>query len=372
MNRDFQKENKTRIAWVDILRFLGMCLIYWGHLGPNDNVVLYIFAHHVPLFFFISGFFSGKREEASFFSFLWRKVRKILIPYLVFTLLFYALQFANGSLSLSALPSALLVSAKGVRNEAPGPLWFFTCLFVVCIFYELIRRLAALLVKEERAKRALVMGVAAALYLIGIICLGHEPAQDPRWIFNVDSAFVYILYYALGALFFPVIQRWNFSERNAAQKIRFFVFFALSVCFGLFLLFFGAEATSAVSASLGTVFESRVFADALFELYGLFCAAALIFMELCFARMLSRIPVIGRFLAFIGKDSLYHCGNELIIKFFGGLLIAALNLNAALKSDLFTLAYSLLCLIVLSFTLNLFERLLFGRLFLDGTVSNRR
>ena len=69
---------KERIAWVDILRFLGMTLIYWGHLGTSGNVTLYIFAHHVPLFFFISGFFAGLLPaEGSFFQFLWNRAPSI-------------------------------------------------------------------------------------------------------------------------------------------------------------------------------------------------------------------------------------------------------------------------------------------------------
>ncbi len=369
MNAVSGRTNSKRIAWVDILRFLGMTLIYWGHMGPSDNVVLFIFAHHVPLFFFISGFFAGNRNESSFFAFLWKKIRQIVLPYLVFTILYYALQLANGSLSVSALPAALLASAKGVRNEAPGPLWFFTCLFIVCVAYEVIRRFSNLLLKQDKAGKALSMGICVALYLIGILCLGHEPTQDPVWIWNVDSAFVYLLYFGLGALLFPLIRNWKFAKKKTAARAGFFVCFVLSVLFGLFMILSGARFTAGVSEALHSALASSVLSDALFEIYGLLCAVILIFMELSIARLISLIPGVGRFLAFVGKDSLYHCGNELLIKYFGGLLISAVGLQSIFLNDLGCLLYSMLCLIVLTFTLNLLERFLFGRLFRNGTLS---
>ncbi|MBR3241193.1 MAG: acyltransferase family protein [Parasporobacterium sp.] len=367
---------KMRIAWVDILRFLGMTLIYWGHLGPSDNVVLYIFAHHVPLFFFISGFFAVRERKESFLSFLWRKIRSIVLPYIFFTILYYGLSLANGSLTLSSLPAALLTSAKGVRNDVPGPLWFFTCLFVVTLIYELIHRLAACIAREK-GKTAVAFGLAVVVYLCGILLLGHEPAQDPAWIWNVDSACVYIFYYALGALLFPTIRKWKFAEKKISGKVCFFVFFVISILFALFMLVDGVSFTSDVSALLNAsfgrilIFGLVTIADVVFEIYGLCCAVILIFMELCLARMIALMPGISRFLAYVGKDSLYHCGNELLIKYFGGLLISAAGLTVIYTNDILLLLYSILCLIVLTFTLNLLERLLLGHLFRNGAISLR-
>lgn len=359
---------KERLAWADILRFLGMTLIYWGHLGPGDSVTLFIFAHHVPLFFFISGLFAGTApSEGSFFRFLWKKIRSLVFPYLIFTILFYLLQLATGQISFSGLPAALLVSAKGIRNQVPGPLWFLTCLFVICILFELLKRILTAVFGDGMLRNILVFLLAAAIYLTGILFLGHEPAQDPRWIWNVDSAFIYIFYYALGALLFPAIRDWSFRKRKTGGRIFFFLCFFLSVLFAAFLLFRGVETTRLIREAL-TVSGLR-FADALFELYGLLCALILIFMELCFASILALIPGIGRFLAFVGKDSLYLCGNEMIIKYFLGLLIPVLGLSALMRNDLFLLLYSLICMIVSVFTLDLLERLFFGRLFGTGQIE---
>lgn len=373
MGRTVARKEKERILWVDVLRFLGMTLIYWGHLAPGGNVTLYIFAHHVPLFFFISGFFAGLTpSEGSFFQFLWKKIRSVVLPYIIFTLLFYALSLASGQLRFSELPAALLVSAEGIRNRAPGPLWFLTCLFVIVIVFELIKRLLSAVFGNGRLSAALAVLLSAALYAVGICFLGHEPAQDPQWIWNVDSACVYILYYALGALFFPLIRDWSFRKAGGAGRFFVFFFFALSAAFGAFTLIRGQSFTAEVSALFDRMTSGAVSGAALFELYGLISALILIYFELCLARLLALIPGAGRFLAFVGKDSLFHCGNELIIKYFGGLAIASLGLESFLQNDLFLLLYSILCLIVLTFTLNLLERLLFGSLFGTGQLRFRK
>ena len=364
------RDQNERIAWVDILRFLGMSLIYWGHLGVSNNIVLYIFSHHVPLFFFISGFFATLLpKEGSFLRFLWKKVRGIIFPYIFFTILFYAVQLATGQIRFAELPSALLVSALGIRNRVPGPLWFFTCLFIVVIAFELIKRIVSAVLGSSKAAKVVVFLIAAALYVVGICFLGHEPAQSPEWFWNVDSAFVYIFYYALGALFFPLIRKWKYREKRSFGKVLFFVFFALSLAFAVFTCLQGAAFTAQVEALFQDLFIGHVSAEILFELYALISALIMIFFELCIARMIALIPAVSRFLAFVGKDSLYHCGNELIVKYFGGLLISYLGLRAFMNNDWFLLLYSIVCMIVLTFTLNLLERLLLGRIFGNGQFS---
>ncbi|WP_413604494.1 acyltransferase family protein [Escherichia fergusonii] len=74
--------DKKRIEWVDGLKCLGMLAIYVGHFG-NDAGHLYsfVFRYHVPLFFFMAGFFSSKGLSKPAFQFLVEKTKTILIPY---------------------------------------------------------------------------------------------------------------------------------------------------------------------------------------------------------------------------------------------------------------------------------------------------
>ena len=47
---------KKRIPWIDVLRFVGILEIYIGHYAQGAGYLyLFVFSHHVPLFFFVSG-----------------------------------------------------------------------------------------------------------------------------------------------------------------------------------------------------------------------------------------------------------------------------------------------------------------------------
>ena len=49
------KEN-SRIKWIDVARCFGIFAIFLGHYGAAaGNAYTWVFTHHVPLFFLISG-----------------------------------------------------------------------------------------------------------------------------------------------------------------------------------------------------------------------------------------------------------------------------------------------------------------------------
>ena len=48
---------KKRIEWVDLSKFVGIFAMVWGHSGVNENMDIIIHAFHMPLFFFLSGYF---------------------------------------------------------------------------------------------------------------------------------------------------------------------------------------------------------------------------------------------------------------------------------------------------------------------------
>ncbi len=343
-----------RIAWVDILRFIGMTLIYAGHIVQGDNTLAFIYAHHVPLFFFISGFFASTEPgEGTFGTFLIKKIRTVFLPYVVFTLLFYGFSLIVGELEFSELGQALIVSAAGIRNRVPGPLWFFTCLFVVSIVFEVIKRLLSLM-EDKKVGRALTLITPVLLFIAGVTLLPHEPTQTPMWIWNVDSAMVYILYYAVGAFAFPLIKRWKYSEQSTGAKVSLWICFATSLALAAYTLSGGSELIN---------FVSMVLPAPVFEIYAFLYAMILIFMEVVIARLLALVPGVGTALAFAGKDSLYLCGNEMIVKYIMHALVVSIGLPALFGNDVLVFIYSIVCIFISVFTLNLIERLIFGRLF---------
>lgn len=73
-----EERGPQRLVFLDVAKCLGIVLVVLGHLNLFFNRVIYSF--HMPLFFLISGFFvTGKH---SFKSFLAKKARALLVPYL--------------------------------------------------------------------------------------------------------------------------------------------------------------------------------------------------------------------------------------------------------------------------------------------------
>ncbi|WP_366559045.1 acyltransferase family protein [uncultured Fusobacterium sp.] len=183
---------KERIEWIDTLKFLGIFSIYLGHLGsiPN-NIRSFVFSYHVPLFFLISGFFNKKIELKEYFLFIKDSFKKYMYPYYFFTLIsLIYISIRNNSFSFNNF----IYSITGIRNHVWGGLWFFSCLFIIKITYNLILAIFK--------NKFIVFIISIFLYVISMKYLPHIPRMNPKWVYNVDSAFFYIIFYSLGDILF--------------------------------------------------------------------------------------------------------------------------------------------------------------------------
>lgn len=55
-----------RIEYIDVFRSMGIILMIMGHIGFGKNFNHFIFAFHMPMFFFISGMFFQVTQEKEF------------------------------------------------------------------------------------------------------------------------------------------------------------------------------------------------------------------------------------------------------------------------------------------------------------------
>ena len=74
---------KRRIQYIDIAKGIAMICIVLGHLG-NPQINRVVFTFHVPVFFFITGYFIN--TSLSVKDFIKNKTRTLLCPY-IFTCL---------------------------------------------------------------------------------------------------------------------------------------------------------------------------------------------------------------------------------------------------------------------------------------------
>ena len=111
---------EIRIQWVDIAKGITIILMIIGHTGIPRSISNWIFSFHMPLFFIMSGLTTNWGKD-SFSSFVMRRVRRILYPFIWYSLIML------GLLRLFGLDHTQCSVLSGWGGYA---LWFVPVLFM--------------------------------------------------------------------------------------------------------------------------------------------------------------------------------------------------------------------------------------------------
>lgn len=136
----------TRDDTVDIAKGIGILFVVGGHCGFEiANLPAYSF--HMPLFYFISGFFIFKYiydKNITTCCFIKGKFKNLLIPYFIYNIIFgflsYLIQFIGIKFNTGNFFDVLSVHnifvepfLSGHQYQISCPLWFVPSLFLVMI-----------------------------------------------------------------------------------------------------------------------------------------------------------------------------------------------------------------------------------------------
>jgi acyltransferase len=191
----------NRHDWVDALRAIGIVLVVLGHtLGISEGVEKYIFSFHMPLFFFISGLvLTPTRLSHPFVEALRHYGRRLLLPYLLFSLLTYLPWVlvtrhygADAALGVEAWrPVIGTFYGVGVDSwlQHNAMLWFFPCLFVTHLVFRMVYALM-----KGCGQYVMITVIAGLGYLLSSVL----PVRLP-W--GVEIALIALPFYALGQTF---------------------------------------------------------------------------------------------------------------------------------------------------------------------------
>lgn len=130
-----------RIECFDIAKALAMVLIIAGHSLTDGYLQDAIYTFHVPLFFFVSGYFFKARPLRELAR---RGVRRLMAPYLLTSAALIVVAFVKGALGhgWQALTDALIATIYccGIRVDygsfyipSCGAIWFLPALFVAML-----------------------------------------------------------------------------------------------------------------------------------------------------------------------------------------------------------------------------------------------
>lgn len=185
-----------RLDYIDFAKAFGMLLIVWGHIRLSGWSNAFVYAFHIPLFFFLSGMVFSKKRYPTFKSFLLKRVNSLIKPYIVFSLLTWIVWASFSHATHANVESYWMPLAETFIAQGSGgflvhnvPLWFVTCLFVVEIVYYFIADL----------KRIWIMAVTIAMATVSYLAISNLECFDVTLLpWNMEVAMLALPFYAAG------------------------------------------------------------------------------------------------------------------------------------------------------------------------------
>lgn len=251
MNKN-RKENKM----ISAAKGIGILLVLIGHFGFIPEVKRFIYLFHMPLFFFLSGYFFKTRSLAELPKYAVSKLKSLYIPFILcnfFALIFHNLFCRIGIYSMDdkfnsvseMIKSSIKILLCMNMEDIVAPLWFLPILMFVCIGYNFI----TLLIKNEKAVTLCVGAfflLAYALMYIGKIGglfraeilvgtgmwtfhIGHVYRKNESVISKYSQSAAGILCCILGLILLSLITDVNMIKMRFSNP----VFFTLGAVLGI-------------------------------------------------------------------------------------------------------------------------------------------
>ncbi len=126
-----------RIVWIDIAKGLLIFLVVLGHCEIHDSIKYLIYSFHMGAFFFLSGLtFNAKNSPKQF---LFKKVRYLILPYIMFAFVLTIYNFAkhlafDSVFNLRDAIMSFLLPISGKYESSVYGLWFLPCIFLTELF----------------------------------------------------------------------------------------------------------------------------------------------------------------------------------------------------------------------------------------------
>ena len=268
------EHNNSRMAWGDIAKGIGIILVIMGHtFHPAGQVCKAIYLFHMPLFFFLAGyFFNFKKYESNFISLIKNTYNRIFIPILFSFLLFYNV------LNKYDLITLLYGIGKPIPewgiNAIGFAMWFLYCLVVVRIL------LWCLIKFSEKFKYSVFID----LFITSVLVLvGAKIGQIVKLPWSIDVALVALFIAYAGYLC---------KEFNIFNNIKFCIFI-LSIAFLLGYIDF---------TFLGLSMNDRYYSN--YPLVSIYIAVILSIALVYISKFLENIKIFNKFLAYLGANSI--------------------------------------------------------------------
>ena len=140
------------IGYVGVYEYFGISLVIFGHIKMPHEMLQWIYAFHMPLFFVLSGY--TYRQQKVDKNFIIKKIKTIYVPFLLFALIFCSGEMS--SWTLVAYGSRNALNMAGTYTV----LWFLPCFFAAVILFSLLMNIGN---RSKHKAWILIAGVAVML-----------------------------------------------------------------------------------------------------------------------------------------------------------------------------------------------------------------
>lgn len=175
---DYKKT--IRYHWIDNIKFLGLFLVVFGHLGTS-SLHDAIYGFHMPLFYFLSGLLHRDKPVRNV-------CMRLLVPYLLFNLLYVVIEFPwlyRHFKNFNFLYNDILGIIIPYNHPVDYPTWFLLSLFeikcIIKIFHNNVHLVLCL-----------------NILCLAMCALGEWNVNEP---FFLKNTIVGLGYYCIGFLF---------------------------------------------------------------------------------------------------------------------------------------------------------------------------
>lgn len=142
MTAEKQIQTQKRLVNFDIAKAICIILVVIGHYIPDNSPDWYvvnrkfIYSFHMPLFMFASGYiYIAFKKEESYSHFIMKKVKRLMIPYLVTSVLIVTIKLLTERNAYVENPVTLLSYVKVLYSPEAGYfLWFIWALWWMFVF----------------------------------------------------------------------------------------------------------------------------------------------------------------------------------------------------------------------------------------------
>lgn len=208
------REDKL-ISWLSVLQGFSMLLVVLGHVTltnvfRDESVPLValmegvIYSFHMPLFMFTSGwlfFYTCIKRNSSYSDVLARKVKRIVVPFLFFTVATMFIKIGFSSWVNRPVDSREIVNTFLLFSSNPlGEMWFLTVLFELMLLYPFYKIC-------DRGNRLV------GLFIISIVLSVIVP--DGIDLYRISLFFEMAPYFIAGIM----VSRYSIIEQLAHKKI---------------------------------------------------------------------------------------------------------------------------------------------------------